>query len=63
MTDVLLVYCAAHRQIVKLSEAEQTPEGRYVCRVCRDAGRMPTDRACGHMTIKRGQDRALSVSR
>ena len=47
MTDVLLVYCAAHRQIVKLSEAEQTAEGRYVCRACLAAGRVPTDRVGG----------------
>jgi hypothetical protein len=55
MTDVLLVYCAAHRQIVKLSEAEQTAEGRYVCRVCLTAGMAPSDRIGGHMTTNRGQ--------
>lgn len=41
------VYCAAigHRQIVKLTEAKQIDDGRYLCLTCFH----------GHMTLERGQ--------
>lgn len=48
-----LVYCAAlgHRQIVKLSDADQLEDGRFVCRTCRD----------GQMALEVGQRKRGSV--